>query len=223
MKLGIDYVGGVNYIRVICNWHPSGFAAGFLLRASGWQDGMAAARALAKTGKMPVCRIHGLWLDKVGKHYQQEHIRPAVLCAKRLNKFAEAFPEIKLYYSPWLEHRASAKLWKECRKQVRKVLAPEIRIVSSGPAPAGMVEVHGRSQAPASRYIYSYDGEDMLGSFPAQVAKRKEQHSKAALFMGWCPACNGKTSVTDKTHRECRTNWLKREDIERMEKLLRRE
>lgn len=219
MKLGIDYISGVNYIKTICAHHPHGFAAGFLLVASGWKNGIRAARALAKTGKCPVIRIHGLWRDD--HKFAAGDIAPAVKEAKRVNKFAEAFPSIKLYFSPWLEHRASAELWKECRKQCRKVLAPEIKIVSSGPAQAGMVEVHGRSIPPAGRYIYSYDGEDMLGSFPAQVANRKEQHSKAALVMGWCPACNGKTSMTDVAPRECRTNWLRREDIERMRKLLR--
>jgi hypothetical protein len=221
MKLGIDYLGAAgnehgDYIKAMCKAHPAGFAAGFLLVASGWKNGIRAARALAKTGKCPVMRLHGLWLDS--HHFTEADIKTAVKEAKRVAKFAEEFPDIKIYFSPWLEHRANATLWRKCRKACREVLPKSIKIVSSGPAPTGRVEAHGGSCAPYGDYIYSYDGKDI---FKSNVAFDKKVHCDTILFMAWCPACNLRRTLLDTVPRDSRTEWLTVEDIKRMEALLR--
>jgi hypothetical protein len=213
MKLGNDYLLAAgndhgDYIKAMCRAHPDGWAAGFLLVASGCKNGIRAARALAKTGKCPVMRLHGLWLDS--HNFTEAEIPIAVREAKRVAKFAEAFPDIKIYFSPWLEHRASSALWTKCRKACRKVLPKQIKIVSSGPCDKGIEEIHGSSRKPRGKYIYSYDGKDILTS---NVTADKRTYSDAILFMGWTHSLNLRRTLRDTTPREDRKCFPTVKDI----------
>lgn len=218
MKLGIDYLGaGGNrrYRNRICKFHPKGSAAGFLCRASGWRNGIRAARQLAKTGRCPVMRIHGLWLDN--HNFERKHIRVAVRQAKKVAKLAKRFPQIKFYFSPWLEHREQS-LFDKCAAKCKAVLPCSVDIVSSGPRRDGYIhEVHhsGPSQSP---YFYSYDGADMRRE---NVRGDKILHRDARLFFGWIPQCNGRAHLNDTTPRRKRTHYLKQSDFVEIKRLLR--
>lgn len=210
MKKGIDYLGGVNYTNTIERHHPDGYAAGFLCKASGWKNGIKAAKVLAKTGKCPVMRLHGLWRDD--HTFKEKHIEKAVKQAQKVAKLKEKYPDIKIFYSPWLEHRASQKLFRACKKACKNVLPKEIKIVCSGnPLPYGINEVH-HSYRKHAKYIFSYDGEDMLDSPVSYLSI----HKQAKLFFGWTPRCNGKKFLRDSTNRAKRTAWLRKKDIKAM-------
>lgn len=214
-KYGIDYLGGQNYINTIVDHHPPGFAAGFLVKASGWKSGLKAARALAKTGKCPVMRIHGIWHDN--HHFTEKDIAPAVKIAKRVAKFQAAYPNIKIMYSPWLEHGAKNKLFKKCAKACKKELPKKVKIVNSGPKRLrGIDEVHHSSPI-WGKYIFSFDGEDM---FESNVEATKKNHKKSIYFFGWIPECNGKKYLHETTPRPDRKHWLKAAHIKKMKQQL---
>jgi hypothetical protein len=214
MKLGIDYVGGRNYVQTITRNHPPGWAAGFLCYASGWKNGIGAARALAKTGKCPIMRIAGVWRDD--HSFTEKDIPRAVRHARQVARLSIEYPEIKFLYSPWLEHRADNKLFRKCKKACREVLPRQVQIVCCGPAmPRGINEVHHGSPLPG-KYIFSYDGKDM---FTANVRRDKAIHSGALYFFAWIPRCNGRSSLHDTTPRHLRHDWLTAKDIRKMVEL----
>lgn len=206
MIYGIDYLGAAgnwrgNYIRAMCANHPKDFAAGFLCKASGWRNGMRAARKLAATGKCKVMRIHGIWRDDHA--FTRRDIRKAVKQARKVAKLACKYPEIQFYFSPWLEHRAPLELWKDCRAACKKVLPKSVKIVSSGTQTGGIDEVHHALPVPG-KYLFSFDGADMLQE---NVAQWKRLHPNALIFFGWIPSCNGKASLHDQTPRRLRQQW----------------
>lgn len=225
MKLALDYIGAAgnnhgNYIKVMCKHHPPGWAAGFLCEASGWRSGLIAARALAETGKCPVMRFHGLWLDS--HKFTNANISPAVKWANRIVNFHQQYPEIKLYYSPWLEPYISSDLMRECKRACKKILPKEIGFVQGKVLPHGINEAH-HSMPISGKYIYSYDGSDCLHThtgYMNSVKGEKHLHEHALLFFLWTPHCNGKKSVTDTTAREDRTAWLTARDMKRMIELM---
>lgn len=221
MILGLDYIGGVNYIKPIVKAHPKGMAAGFLCRASGWDNGMKAARALAKSGRCNIMRIHGLWHDS--HHFTQSDIAPAVREARRVAKLKEKFPELTLYYSPWLEpgthHNPTPReLLRKVRKACRKVLPADIKLVSFKPFDKGIIEIH-HSAAVGGKYFFSFDGLDMS---KASIPSWKQTHRSAILFFGWESSLNGKRYPSESTPRHLRTHYPKAKDIKRMGKDLRR-
>lgn len=220
MKLGIDYLGAggsKEYQRAIIKAHPADFAAGFLLKASGWKSPMPCIRRLLKTGKCQVVRIHALWRD--GHDFTERDIAPAVRWAKRVAKLAEDFPDVKIYFSPWLEHRASSALFRKVKRACREVLPKRVKIVCCGNAmPKGINEMHHGGPLPG-KYIFSYDGDDI---FESDVRRVKDLHKRALYFFGWSPCFNGKRTLTDDTPRERRTCWPTAKDIGRMAEELRK-
>lgn len=215
MEYGIDYIGGMNYLDVIERHHPKGYAGGCLVKASGWKTGIKTVKTLAEHPDCPIIRVHGIWKDN--HTFTQKDIDPAVKIAKRVAKVAEKFPDKQFYFSPWLEHRADAKLWNECRKQVFDVLPKEIKIVSSGEkTQRAIAERHG-SYISSKREIFSFDGVDIL-STPANLNIYLKAHSHAKLFFLWCPACNGRKTLRDTTERSQRSAYLTKQHINKMVK-----
>ena len=213
MKLGIDYIGGVNYIPTIVRHHPEGMGAGFLCRADGWGNGIRAARALAETGLCPVMRIHGLWRDN--HHFNEKFISPAVEQAKEVDKLARDYPNITIFYSPWLEPDATPEIMSLCLRRCRKVLLKRVKLVAGRTIRNRINEYHHIMWAVPGKYIFSYDGAQMR-----QVNHMKKVHKKAKLFYGWIPKFNGKHSLYDSTPRELRKCWPRGSDIRRVEKRL---
>lgn len=212
-RYGIDYIGGVNYRRVIKKHHPTGYAAGFLCYASGWKNGILAARSLAAAGgaaRCPVMRISGIWRDD--HNFTEKDIPRAVKQAEKVAALAADYPEIKIFFSPWLEHRADKKLWNKCKKACRKVLPRRVKIVNCGPArPKGINEVHHSNPVPG-KYIFSFDGKDM---FKSSVPYWKSKHKNSLYFYGWFPQLNGKCYLNDSTPRSQRKCWPRGIDIKK--------
>lgn len=212
--LGIDYLGAQNYVKFLCDNHPKGFAAGFLVKAEGWKSGLLAVRALAKTGKCKVMRIHGEWHDD--HRFGQSDIKQAVKTAEKIAVIAEQFPEIKFYYSPWLEPHASEADMKACKKTCRQVLPKSVKLVAGRHTTKGIQEVH-HSAAVGGKYIFSFDG---LSMFTTKVSTWKKAHAGAMMFFGWIPQCNGYTFDDVKVPRWERTDWICKEELDKIINLL---
>lgn len=214
--LGIDYLGSQNYVDFLCKNHPKGFAAGFLVKADGWKSGLIAVRALAKTGKCPVMRIHGQWHDD--HRFSEKDIPQAVKTAEQIAKIAERFPDIKFFYSPWLEGHATQTVMRACKKACRKVLPRKVKLVSSVNMPKGYNEVHHGGPI-AGKYIFSYDGLDM---FKTNHSSWQKAHLGAEQFYAWIPQCNGYTYCDVKVPRWERTDWLTKAQLDKMVDLLKK-
>ena len=213
---GIDYIAGVNYIDTIVKHHPKGWAAGFLVRVKHWKSGLKAVKALAETGLCLNMRIHGEWHDD--HKFTDRDIPRAVKIAERVAKLAEQYPNIKFYYSPWLEPQASVKDMKACVRACKKVLPKRVTVVAGRTIPLTMGEVHHSLFAPCLRYIFSFDGLDMFKT-PLIISYWKELHKEAKIFFAWTPRCNGYTNTA--THpRNKRTDWLTGADIKRIVKAM---
>jgi hypothetical protein len=216
MLVGIDYIGGVNYRKIIAKHHPNGFAAGFLCKASGWKNGIKAARRLAKTGRCPVMRIHGLWHDD--HRFYAVDIKRAVRQARKVAKLADRFPDIKFYYSPWLEPKNSALYYPKLYRRLTKVLPSTVEIVIPGYINA-IDEVH-HMLPDHTPFIFSFDGRDQRTQ---DVQRWKRQVYQARLFFGWIYECNGLSGSSDETPRALRKHWLTARDIRAMAQDLRRQ
>lgn len=224
LDIGIDYLLAAgnkhgDYITAMCRNHPKGFGAGFLFKVSGCKHGAKAANALAKTGKLDgaFCRCHGLWHDT--HRFTKKSIKPAVKQAERLAVLVERYPNIKWFYSPWLEPVCSFSLMKECLRACRKVLPRKVRLVSGVYTYDRLTETHGDVFNWTSRYIYSFDGSDM---FERDAAFYLRMHKGAKFKMGWTARCNLKMYASQAKPRQDRVAWLRKQDIEKMERILRR-
>lgn len=214
--LGIDYLAASNYPDVVIKHHPPGWAAGFLLRASGWKSPLPTIRKLFETGHCPGSRIHGLWKDK--HDFTERDITPAVKRAEAVARLAEDFPRIELYFSPWLEPGTRERpipvlLLKKVKSECRKVLPRRVKIVVPG-TPKGIDEIHGPAALIASsvskKYIFSWDGNDMLDPHYPKIEFGPDD---PLICFAWTVKCNGLKNETDTTLRQNRKNWLRAEDV----------
>lgn len=212
--VGIDWLGGQNYVEFLCENHPKGFAAGFLIKAQGWKSGLIAVRALAKTGKCPVMRLNGIWHDDHG--FTEKDIPAAVKIAEQILVISETYPKIKFFYSPWLEPHCSDAAMRACRKACRAVLGKRVPIVCGHELAKGISEVH-HGAATRSPYIFSFDGLDM---FTTSVSRWKTMHKNAQQFYGWIPQCNGYTKDNQKPPRWDRHDWITKKELDKMVSLL---
>jgi len=204
---GIDYIGGANYKDTIVAHHPPGWAAGFLMCASGWRCGIQAALALAASGRCPVIRIHGTWHDN--HSFEDADITKAAIQAKKVGVLAQKYPEISFYFSPWLEPLyCNPGTMRRCRARVMLAMPPNVSFVSGHKGVGDLVEVHGTEGRQPTKYIYSFDGTDMRR---VDVRATLRRHQKALICFGWVPQCNGGVGP-----REKRTDWLTREGIKQV-------
>jgi len=214
----LDYIGGVKYIPTIIQCHPSGYGGGFLCKASGWPNGIQAARACQEDispGRMPFERIHGLWRDD--HHFTKKQISPACKQAEKVALLAEDFPKTDFWYSPWLEHDADLKLFRQCAKECKTVLPKRVKIVSCGLVrPRGIDEVHHSSPV-KGKYIFSFDGMNM---FDQDVSDWMDMHWRAKYFFGWWPQLNGRKHIYDTTPRQDRTHWPTPKQFNKAKKLM---
>lgn len=230
MKLGIDYLLAAgnkhgNYIDQMCEVHPKRLAARFLMVADGCRNGLIAGRALAQADKATVLGFHGLWLDS--HHFTEAHIRIAVRQARKVAKFKEKYCDTKIFYSPWLEPGSQQRptpveLMRTCLERCRNVLPKEIKLVAGRimpeqyllrliPYPLKVItEIHGTSYKPPGKYIYSYDGLDMMET---EVSSYKRYYCDAMHFYGWTYILNLKNSLKDRTRREDRTRFPVAEEL----------
>jgi len=218
MILTYDYIGGAQYIDRIIKYHPPGFGLRFLISdgTGEWNDGLKAGRKFLKARQdVPIIGFHGTWHDD--HIFNAEDVPRAVRHAKRVAKLNEEFPGISKVYSPWLEPDACASIKKEVYQRCKVILRPHcIPVVV--PETSLIDEVHHSLYIPPGRYIFSFDGLDMLTE--ADVKYWKNYNKDAWLFCGWCFQCNGKRNRNDPRPRSERTNYMRRRHFRRMERKL---
>lgn len=212
MKMGIDYILGAKYQKVITRNHPEGYAAGFLWKVSSIPKAHKVIRALAETGKAPIMRISFLWDDF--HKFSHQDIKVARKRAREFNNIIVDHPEIKWYCQPMLEPergKVSPKTARQIIKAVRAELPSKVKIVDA----LGYGDIREVHHAHASKgEIFSFDGLDCLGASKATWYPR---YKNARLAFLWCAQCNG-NKAGEKLPRNQRTNWLKRKHIKEMVK-----
>lgn len=223
MQIGIDYLGGINYIKTIERHHPKGIGIGGLCKASGWANGLKMLQKVLPTRHedIPFVRMSGIWHDD--HRFTEADIKPAVKQAVKLAQIAYDYPSIRFYYQPWLEGYTSKELVHdcvmECRRATKKAKMPLALTYVSAVAqndPSIFNEAHHGSPQ-AKPYIYSYDG---LSMYDTDTNRWNEQHKHADLFFLWCYQCNGKKDENDRSSRVYRRmfseHWLKPRHIRYM-------
>lgn len=196
MLYGIDYLAGATYRRKMLNNHPEGFAAGFFCNTFG--NAWKAIRALAKTGKCPLIRVHAIW-DNAHKYRPKTHLPIIKKELRRCLKAAKDFPNVKFEFSPFCEHTMDKEtlvpLLKECLSIIYKRDVINIELVNSAWTGAfvqidGVInEVHNSGKKPKRGfYNFSFDGADCL---QADMEKTKQEHfERAKTFFFWTPPMN---------------------------------
>lgn len=190
--LGLDCLGLAKYSPTALSAFPKGYALGVFSRTFG--DSMPAAGKVVKSAGCKALRVQLMWSFN-DHNYADSDIKPMLEEAKRWNKFATEHPNLKVYLSPFCEHKRS-----DSDKILHKVkeAAPKCEPVNSvytGALSANYInEVHGDKSPPkgGKGYIYSFDGTDMLDS---DVQAMKSRHRDAIMWFGWTANFNGMLEV----------------------------
>lgn len=215
-KFGHDYILGGEYETAILRAHPDGAPAGFLWEVDGVKSSKSVIEKLAKSGKAPVIRVHGVWKDD--HRFGKKEGDLAIERAKELNKIVKKYPSIRWYYSPFLEPRGVApSFYDEVVKDCKKVLPKGTKFVASSLeghviASADYTEMHHDGWKKVSgKTIFSFDGKDCID---ADVTKIKKIARSSELFFFWTWAYNGKFGDKDKRERKKRTSWASAKKIQ---------
>lgn len=219
--VGHDYILGSMYQRAIIKSHPIGAAAGFLINTTGVKSSLKTIEGLAATGKAPIIRVHGVWRDN--HRFTTNAKRQAIKRARKLAKIIEKYPDIKWYYSPFLEpHRTGKRLYNSTLKSCREALPAGVLMVASSLEGhvlknADVTEMHHSSykNVPGKK-IFSFDGDSAT---KANIGKFKARAANAELFFLWHHSYNGKRFDTDNTRRHLRKNWAKSATIRALHRL----
>lgn len=204
MLYGLDYLGLARFSKEARDAFPSGFALGVFSKTFG--DSMPLVKEIVATGKCKALRVQLLWSDT--HSFSDRDIGELKKEAHRWEEFARHHKKVPVYLSPFCEHNLSApdkylKIVKDAAPHCEPVNTPWKGALSS----RYINEVHGpKSSPPHGKYIFSYDGSDMLDS-DVEAAKRK--HGNAMIWFGWTANFNGLAEVDDKPRppREARKNW----------------
>lgn len=218
MKLGHDFLGGARYPDVVKQTLPRGWVMGILLQDFTEIEKSLALLEWALQNGHDV-RAHCDWEDD--HDFSERQLNASVALCAHVDAIAARYPTRKVYLSPLLEHRLRGKKLKQFFKRVRAA-APHCIIVNNGPEGVkGTVrEIHGNGPVPKGRYIYSFDGQEMVKELSLTAMKRK--HSRAEIFFGWRWDRNGKRSRTDPTPRPDRKHWPTVEGVKQDTRLMQR-
>lgn len=204
----MDWLGGARYPKVVLDNHPVGWGAGFFINVDGFGSCWNVARDLASSGKCPLFRFHAVW-DDDHQYRPKEHDRLIMLRLDRTIQFKKDFPHIKVYFSPFCEHRIKGSALKVLFNKVREKAKGTGVILVNNPEKGDFMqdadilnEVHGYKAKPSrGKYIYSFDG---TGCVDADSQGMKETHKDAVLFFFWTYQFNLLLNDNDKTDRQDR-------------------
>lgn len=222
MILGIDYLGGAKYQKVILEAHPVGFAARVFANTFGNPWKLLDNLARISPNDVPVVGTHAIWDDK--HQYIPERDDPIIF--KTLSRFEElidvADPRKEFQFSPFCEHTIKgpefAGLWNRLNERAN----PKIKLVNNPlltgakrgnlcPKDWGIRnECHGSEKALEGDYQFSFDG---LSCVDTDIEMFKQRHAKARVMYFWIPQCNGRKTEDDTTPRPERKAWPTRELI----------
>lgn len=222
--LGIDYLAGAKYQSVVLNNHPRGYAAGFFADTFG--NAYPVVRKLAKSGKAPIIRVHGLWDDKhdynPNKDWKQTKTN-----FQKLIRIAKDFPKVKFQYSPFCEHNLKRPQIRQVMEDLAALIPHDVKNLELVNTPwqgalifDGSVvnEVHGTHAVPQKgSYQYSFDGLSVYND-KALSAYNKHKARSTVVFL-WEPLLNLKDGENDKRSREERLKDLHKPKRETIQKL----
>lgn len=187
MIYGFDCLGLARFDKDAIAAIPSGFALGVFSQAFG--DPMPIVAKL-----VPRCRairVQLLWSDN--HTYSDANIPQLKAEATRWGRFGKQHG-VRLYLSPYCEHQLPnpdkyLKIVADCAPNCEPVNS----VYGSGALSRHYInEVHGMSRPASGRYIYSYDGTDMLDS---DIEAMKSRHRSALMWFGWTANFNGNLEV----------------------------
>lgn len=220
MNLGIDYLGGANYGKVIRENHPKGFGAGFILNTNKphWPktDAWPVISALVASHECPFIRVHAVWEDN-HTYNPKKHDKIILQEAERLAAFANMHPNICFYFSPFCERGNDSRDFDSILATLQQAYT-KLEIVNCVYTAkfknGGIInEVHGSKAGPKgeARHAYSYDGTQCVDS---NIVGDIRARNGAEYFMFWTSQMNGKWNVkpagikgADKTPRPNRKAW----------------
>lgn len=220
MNLGIDYLGGANYGKVIRENHPSGFGAGFILNTNKphWPkvNAWPVIEALANSGSCPFIRVHAIWEDN---HIYDPKKHDKIISQEAAHTAAmqKQFTRTQFYFSPFCERDNDHAGFNALMKSLSGIHSDFyiVNCVHKAKFMSGETinEVHGSKAGPKgeSRHAYSYDGTPSVDS---NVVGNIRTRNGAEYFMFWTSQMNGKWNVkppgskgADKTPRPNRKAW----------------
>ena len=204
MMYGLDLLGLARFKQEARDAFPSGYALGVFSDTFG--DSMPYVRQIVQSGKCRALRVQLMWSDEHA--FSDKDIPKLKKEAKRWGDFAK-HASVPVYLSPFCEHKVMNP---DKYLQIVKEQAPNCEPVNSfytGAKSSKFInEVHGTTSPSLSgRYIFSYDGTDMLES---DIEAMKMRHKNALIWFGWTANFNGNLEVdkdAPKIPREKRTAW----------------
>ena len=203
MIFGMDYLAGATYQSLIVKNHPKGWAAGFFGNTFG--NAYPAIRALAKSGKCPIIRVHAIWDDN-HKYDAKKHYPMIKNQFNRCIAAARKFPKVQFQFSPMCEHTIPKDEFDKLILNLRVILPDDVdNIIFVNCSLKGdyiydskmiVNECHNVGSVPKKgKYNFSYDGVDC---YNADVEKDKKKQSKADIFFFWTVSYNLKKNEKDK-------------------------
>ena len=196
---GLDLLGLAdsdwNLRQTIKAW-PKGFALGCFAGDTFGSKALKKVTKLIKKADIPAVRPHLNWSD--------DHSLPPLSQIKKLapkwEKFARAFPHVRVYVSPTCEYNSTDKNKIKEMLDLTAALCPFCTIVQNpskvgAVVPGYMLERHGKTTVLPGQII-SYDGGVKgEGLYDIDAEAWANNNSNAEISFAWGPRCNG----TEKT------------------------
>lgn len=200
MRLGLDYLGGAKFKKLIIDQHPMGWAGGIFAETFG--DAYSVVDELLATGRCPHFRVQLMWSDV--HSFGDKDIPTITRLAKRYNVLARKYPHVILELSPFCEYNGLPNIDKYL--DIVKANAPQcVPIASPNKGNKNYSkryrnEVHrdGGAIPSSGSYNFSYDG---ISAVDADIDADKLKYANCDLFFLWIPQMNGRRNSEDKTPR----------------------
>jgi hypothetical protein len=189
---GRDYLGGVKFQDVILQTHPEGWAVGIFSNTFG--DAFPFIDKLLATKNIPVIRIYLLWRDD--HEYGDRDIPVIKKEARRWQKLAKKYPNVRFEISPFCEHNlTNPDKYLDIVAKASPSSRPVNTVWKGALSSKYKNEIHGSSSfVPKGDYNFSFDGEEMLD---LNIDAVKEKFKSAEIFFLWHPNDNGRIKLHD--------------------------
>lgn len=196
MIYGMDFYGAAKY--PILATRSESDTVGVMLSAFG--AALPVIERLAQVKK--VIRVQGVWSDT--HRFGPAEQRDAVHGAKNVWHLQNKYPNCRIYYSPYCEHRLGKESILKVLRRCQAV-APGLTLVNSPDKTGAFVEgyinevhVNELYRKPSGRYFVSFDGSSCVDW---NVEKVKRVYSDAEILFFWIPQFNLRKSENDETPR----------------------
>lgn len=217
MKFGVDYLAAVKYINTILKTHPTGWAAGVMLRTFGNARSVIQKFADSKKFVGSDIVVHLAPFDYSHRYPIKSNRAQVLADAEWIQKLAEDYTDRTFMLSPFCEHNHPSSRMEPFLNQIRET-APSCLLVNSiwkGDAiPDYITELHVVNskpmRLPSGQVTIAFDGfgGDGSGDFPdADVPTMLKRFSGARHVRLWNFRYNGKFGHKDKSDIKNRKSW----------------